>query len=101
MKKNEGITLVILVITIIILIILAVLGIALVVGDNGVLSQAKNSSENTIVSKEKEAISFALNALLADKTVFVIDEIDKDNLEQELNKLLKLLNSYFFIDKMN
>ena len=50
MKKENGITLIALVITIIVLLILAGVSISLVVGDNGVLTQATNA-----VSKNREA----------------------------------------------
>ena len=44
MKNKRGITLIALIITIIVLLILAGVSISLVVGDNGVLNQAKNAS---------------------------------------------------------
>ena len=50
MKRERGITLIALVITIIVLLILAGVSISLVVGDNGVLTQATNA-----VSKNREA----------------------------------------------
>ena len=50
MKSKKGITLIALVITIIVLLILAGVSISLVVGDNGVLTQATNA-----VSKNREA----------------------------------------------
>ena len=50
MKRQNGITLVALVITIIVLLILAGVSISLVVGNNGILSQASNA-----VVKNKEA----------------------------------------------
>ena len=56
MKTNKGITLVALVITIIVLLILAGVSISLVVGDNGVLTQASTASEKTAVSQAKEAV---------------------------------------------
>ena len=61
MKSNKGITLVALVITIIVLLILAGVSISLVVGDNGVLTQASNSSDATKLSQFKEAVGLAVN----------------------------------------
>ena len=61
MKSNKGITLVALVITIIVLLILAGVSISLVVGDNGVLTQAKTSSDKTKISQFKEALGIAIN----------------------------------------
>ena len=46
MKNQKGITLVALVITIIVLIILAGVSIALVLGENGILTKAKEGKEN-------------------------------------------------------
>ena len=47
LRKNTGITLIALVITIIILLILAGVSIAMLTGNNGILTQAKNAKENT------------------------------------------------------
>ena len=62
--KNEnfqrGITLIALVVTIIILIILAGVSIAMVVGDNGIITQAQKAAEDTKLAQEKEAISLAI-----------------------------------------
>ena len=53
-KKQTGITLIALVITIIILLILAGVSIAMLTGNNGILTQAKNAKENTALAKEDE-----------------------------------------------
>ena len=63
MKSNKGITLVALVITIIVLLILAGVSISLVVGDNGVLTRASDSSAKTKYSQAKEALGLAINNL--------------------------------------
>ena len=60
LKQNKGITLVALVITIIVLLILAGVSISLVVGDNGVLTQAKGSSDATKLGQMKEAMGLAI-----------------------------------------
>ena len=60
MKSNKGITLVALVITIIVLLILAGVSISLVVGDNGVLTQAKGSSDASKLGQMKEAMGLAI-----------------------------------------
>lgn len=56
MKNTKGITLIALVITIIVLLILAGVTISMVVGNNGVLSQAKKSAQNTKVGEIKDEI---------------------------------------------
>ena len=60
-KEQKGITLVALVITIIVLLILAGVSISLVMGDNGILTQAQTAvSRNQIATvKEKISTSFA------------------------------------------
>ena len=53
-KKQRGITLIALVITIIVLLILAGVSIAMLTGDNGILTQAQNAKNRTEESKEDE-----------------------------------------------
>ena len=62
MKNQKGITLVALIITIIVMLILAGVSISLVVGDNGVLTQA----ESTKVANVKGAIMDAISMANAD-----------------------------------
>lgn len=52
--KENGITLIALIITIIVLLILAGVSIAMLTGNNGILSQAKLAKEKTILAKEDE-----------------------------------------------
>ena len=61
-KESKGITLIALVITIIVLLILAGVSIAMLTGENGILNQAQNASEQTDIEKEKEDIALAYNA---------------------------------------
>lgn len=65
-KKQNGITLVALVITIIVLLILAGVTISMVVGQNGVLSQAKSAATNTKDAEAKEALELALSGAQGD-----------------------------------
>ena len=53
-NKNSGITLIALVITIIVLLILAGVSIAMLTGQNGILTQASNAKRATEESTEKE-----------------------------------------------
>ena len=53
-KKNKGITLIALVVTIIVLLILAGVSIAMLTGDNGILTQSNKAKENTEIASEKE-----------------------------------------------
>ena len=64
-RKNEGITLVALIITIIVLIILAGVTISMVVGDDGIITKAKEASQNmsNATSEEKELLQNMLNTM--------------------------------------
>ena len=66
MKGNKGVTLVALVVTIIVLLILAGVSISLVVGDNGVLSQAMDAADQTGLSTVEEQINLAVGSAVAD-----------------------------------
>ena len=57
MKNQKGITLVALIITIIVMLILAGVSISLVVGDNGVLTQAQNLDPIQERATLKEAVA--------------------------------------------
>ena len=81
-KRNKGITLVALVITIIVLLIMAGVSIALVVGDNGVITQSKNAKDNTIIEQEKEQISLAYSSAVAKK---LGDTVTSSDLQTELD----------------
>ena len=53
-QKQAGITLIALVITIIVLLILAGVSIAMLTGNNGILTQAKNAKQETLEAEQKE-----------------------------------------------
>ena len=54
MRENKGITLIALVITIIILLMLAGVSIAMLTGNNGILTQSKIAEEKTRIAKQQE-----------------------------------------------
>ena len=62
MKNNKVITLIALVITIIVLLILAGVSIAMLTGDNGILTQASTSKTNTQVAEVVERVNMELDA---------------------------------------
>ena len=82
-QKNKGITLIALIITIIILLILAGVTMSLVIGDNGLINNSKNSKTKSEISQEKETIQLAINALKMNKEV---DKIMATNIAEEINK---------------
>lgn len=59
LKKEKGITLIALVLTIIVLLILAGVSIAMLTGDNGILTQAQNAKEKTESATIEEQRSLA------------------------------------------
>ena len=62
MKNNKGITLIALVITIIVLLILAGVTIAMLTGDNGILTKTNQAKTNTSKGEAADKINMALNA---------------------------------------
>ena len=62
MKNNKGITLIALVITIIVLLILAGVSIAMLTGDNGILTKATESTKATDLAEVLERINMELDA---------------------------------------
>ncbi len=72
MKKDKletsmkGITLIALVVTIVVLLILAGVSIAMLTGENGIITQAKEAKDQTIISDEKESISIAYTGCMQD-----------------------------------
>ena len=78
-KLNKGITLIALVITIIVLLILAGVSIAMLTGENGILSQAQKAGEQTDIGQEKEAIALAYNGAKAENNG---GDVDADDLNR-------------------
>lgn len=58
MKNNKGITLIALVVTIIVLLILAAVSIAMLTGQNGILTRASEASWETKLRSASETISY-------------------------------------------
>ena len=91
MKNNKGITLIALVITIIVLLILAGVTIAMLTGDNGILTKTNQAKTNTSKGEAADKINMALNAEYAnilsdgkmsgasDSAIATADEIAKTN----------------------
>lgn len=68
MKKNQnGITLIALVITIIVLLILAGVSIAMLTGENGILTKATSAKDESSKAEVKEAVSLAIAEIYANK----------------------------------
>jgi len=65
MRNQKGITLIALVITIIVLLILAGVSIAMLTGQNGILTQANSAKSDTAKAEAVERINLSLNAVKA------------------------------------
>ncbi len=59
--REQGITLIALVVTIVVLLILAGVSISMLTGENGIITQAQNSKENTRGGEVKERVEMAAN----------------------------------------
>ena len=86
LKENKGITLIALVITIIVLLILAGVSIAMLTGQNGILSQAQKAKEGTELSSEKEKIELAVQSSIANNTESF--KITRTNLDESMEEQL-------------
>ena len=82
LRKVKGITLIALVITIIVLIILAGVSIAMLTGQNGVLTQANNAKIKNDQSSLNEEIGLAVQTDRINKETW-----EEGSLEEELNKI--------------
>ncbi len=81
-KQNNGITLIALVITIIVLLILAGVSIAMLTGDNGILTQSKQAKIETAKGSLKEEINLMIQKRKIDeatgKKVSLKEELEKE-----------------------
>ena len=80
-KSTKGITLIALVVTIIILLILAGVSIAMLTGNNGVLTQGNRAKEETTVGHEKEAAQMAYAGAKAKK---LGEEVTAEDVNEQL-----------------
>ena len=110
-KKSEtGITLIALVVSIIVLIILAGVSITMLVGENGIITQAQRAKENTELAEkqEKEDMSELEDEINEAITGIEVEQVADENpgqLEQESENIL-VINSiedlvYFSYDVSN
>ena len=95
--NNKGITLIALVITIIVLLILAGVSIAMLTGQNGILTQANTAKTDTANAEAAERINIELNALysavLADSTKATFTAAEKTTAETNTGYEVSLTNS--------
>ena len=84
-RKETGITLIALVITIIVLLILAGVSIAMLTGDNGIITQARNAKEKTEKASELEGIQLAVIGSETKDNEY-LDILDEESFKKELEK---------------
>ena len=68
-RKERGITLIALIVTIIVLLILAGVSIAMLTGDNGILSQAQNAKKETEEAERNEKLDLLKQEDLINETL--------------------------------
>ena len=84
LKERKGITLIALVITIIVLLILAGVSIAMLTGDNGILTQANNAKKETEVKGLKEEVNLMMQKRKIDESTGQKVAL-KEDLEKEIS----------------
>lgn len=88
MKNNKGITLIALVVTIIVLLILAGVSIAMLSGDNGILTNAKNAKEQSSAKNLEEMTKLVVGDYLTTKKGWeALTESDATQLAKDINKI--------------
>lgn len=86
MKNQKGITLIALVITIIVLLILAGVAIAMLQGDNGILTKAKEARDTSDAKDLEEATKLAIGELMTDSLGVPTGGFTTTNVTSELIK---------------
>ncbi|MCI8272786.1 MAG: hypothetical protein HFJ55_01730 [Clostridia bacterium] len=78
-RGQHGITLIALVVTLIVLLILAGTSIAMLTGENGIISQAQNAKNNSVKAEIEEKIKIAVTASRTNEEVKIdLEELDKE-----------------------
>ena len=81
MKRENGITLIVLVVTIVVLMILAGISISVLSGENGIITQSRKAKEETEIAEEKEIVNES-SAIAAKENVY--GYIEEDILQEVL-----------------
>lgn len=94
MKNNKGITLIALVVTIIVLLILAGVSIAMLTGQNGILTRSSEASEQSAVAGAKEKVTLAVNEGITDyyKGTYGADSTSKADMYAKVRTAVLALN---------
>ena len=84
LKNKQGITLIALVITIVVLLILAGVSIAMLTGNNGILTQAQNAKNETEEAEDIEKIKLAVSEAQISESGY--QKLEMVNFQEALNK---------------
>ena len=104
-KKQQGITLIALVVTVIVLIILAGVSIGMLIGDNGIITQAQKAKTDTekatlkekldMIALEREMNDSLLSASGQDETDIFIEMMgDKEITQEDIGSFNEILQVY-------
>ena len=96
LKKETGITLIALVITIIVLIILAGVSISMVVGDNGIITQAqraKRETANATIASEEQ-----MNALVDELNGYLTENEEDEEISGIFEEVVASINYGDYVD---
>ena len=86
LKNKQGITLIALIVTIIVLLILAGVSIAMLTGDNGILTQAQNAKNRTEKATLEEKIKLLATETIINEQTGESGEMTAQELEDKLNE---------------
>ena len=105
LRKNKGITLIALVVTIVVLLILAAVSISMLGGENGIITQAQKSKDETEQAKVEEIVNVVIGSLIAENQgdtsgITPKDIADKINAEYEQYKNVYAENETSFPTKI-
>ena len=84
--KEKGITLIALVVTIVVLLILAAVSISMLTGENGIVTQAQKSKDETEQARVQELVDLAVNSLIGEN-LGSTNGITPQMVAEEVNKM--------------
>ena len=96
MRNNKGITLIALVITIIVLLILAGVSIAMLTGENGLLTKSNSAALKTRAAEAKENVETAISAVytkkLAENPLAGVTSLEEADIVTEIKAMNNITN---------
>ena len=100
-KEQKAITLIALVITIVVLLILASVSIAMLTGENGLLTKATNAEERTALKNADEAMKLVVAEWKIEKNVgkMTLEEFLNSKVSSELDAYEKISDNEYELEK--